>query len=88
MSTLRALEKQGRKLVKFGPDFKYFKTCLDLSLCPEFLKFKIPTLNRDKDGKDLHQAVVKKKTQRGEQEKKIAEAKLRTTKNEILTRVF
>ena len=61
MSTLRALEKQGRKLVELGLDVKYFKTCLDLSLCPVFLKFKMPTLNFDKDGKDLYQAVEKKK---------------------------
>ena len=53
MSTLRALEKQGQKLVKLGLDV--LETCLDLSLCPEFLKFKIPTLNCEKNGKDLYQ---------------------------------
>ena len=62
MSTLRALEKQCHELVKLRLDVKHpvFETCL--GLCPEFLKFKIPTLNGAKDGKDLYPAVVRKKS--------------------------
>ena len=80
VSTLRGLEKQGRKLVKLGQDVKYFETCLDISLCPEVLKFKILTLNYDKNGKNLHQAVVRKKLKEVSREKRIAEARFRTQK--------
>ena len=83
MSTLRALEKQGCKFVKLGLDVKYFETCLDLSLCPEFLKFKIPTLNCEKNGKDLYQAVVRKKLKEVNREKRIVEARFRTQKMEF-----
>ena len=84
MSTLKALEKQGHKLAKLGLDVKYFETCLDLILYPEFLKFKIPTLNCDKNGKDLYHAVVSKKLKEVNREKRIAEARFRTQKNGIL----
>ena len=40
VSTLRAFKKQGHKLVKLQLDIKYFKSYLNLDLCPEFLKFK------------------------------------------------
>jgi len=34
VSAFRALEKQGKKLIKLGLDIKYFESCLDLNLCP------------------------------------------------------
>ena len=33
-------EKQGLQVVKLTLTFKYFENCLDLDLCPEFLKLK------------------------------------------------
>jgi len=74
VSTLRALEKQGRKLVKLRLDVKYFESCLDLNLCPEFLKFKCPNLSVYKDNRDILQTVVRKKPKEINREKRIAEA--------------
>ena len=71
-------------MVKLGLDVKYFETCLDLSLCPEFLKFKIPSLNCDKNGKYLYLTVVRKKHKKVNREKRIAEARFRTPRDEIL----
>jgi len=53
VSTSSALEKQGKKLVKPGLDIKDFESCLDLNLCTEFLKFKIPNLNVHSNRKNV-----------------------------------
>ena len=49
VSTLKAFEKQGRKLIKLGLDVKYFKSCLDLKLSSgvlEILSSKFKCLPR------------------------------------------
>ena len=63
VSTFHSFEKQGFK-VNLGLDTKYFETCLDLKICPEFLKFKAPNLSMYKNDKELYQVVVRKKLKR------------------------
>ena len=54
-------EKQGLQVVKLTLIFKYFENCLDLDLCPEFLKLKAPNLKAYQTGKkDIHQTGVEK----------------------------
>ena len=61
VSTLRAFEKQGHILVKLQLDIKYFETCLDLDLCPEFLKFKPPNLSVYNNAQYLYGPILRKK---------------------------
>ena len=58
---LRQIEKFGYKVLKLRLDVKYFKTCTDLGLCPQFLKFKAPKLKVYKNSSELYQIVVSKK---------------------------
>ena len=58
---LRNLEKVGWKTVKIKFDLKYLQTCLDLDLCPEFLKFKSPNFKVYNKPVDIYRLVVKKK---------------------------
>ena len=55
----RALEDAGKKLVKRSLDVKYWERCIDLELCPNFLKFKPPRLKQYKNVKQMYQNVVK-----------------------------
>ena len=47
------------KLAKKSLDKKFFLTCLDLELCPEFLKFRAPRLPAYKNVKPLYQQAVR-----------------------------
>ena len=87
VSTLRALEKQGKKLVKLRLDVKYFETCLDLDLYPEFLKLKITNLNFSKNRKDVYQTVVRNKLKEINQEKQTAEAEFTKQKQAIFSKL-
>ena len=84
VSTFRSLEKHGHKLVKLNLDVKYFESCLDLNLCPEFLKFKAPNLSVYRDGRYLFQAVVRKKLKEVKKDKRIAESRFKQQKKDIL----
>ena len=61
LSTLRKLERNGRKVTKLKLDLKYFETCLELRLCPQFLKFKPPNLSVYKKPQFLYQTVLERK---------------------------
>ena len=87
MSTFRALERQGNKLTKLGLDLKYFETCLDLNLCPEFLKFRPPKLQVYKHNTEFYQVVVRKKLKEIEREKKAAEFRFNSQKRDILAKL-
>jgi len=58
---LKQIEKFGQKVVKLKLDVKYFELCTDLSLCPEFLKFRPPKLKVYEDSNDFHRIVVLRK---------------------------
>ena len=44
LNTYINYKKYGWKVLKLNLDIKYFENCLDLNLCPKFLKFKPPNL--------------------------------------------
>ena len=58
---LRKLEKYGWKVLKLNLDIKYFENCLDLNLCPKFLKFKLHNLQVYRNSDDLYRIVLNKK---------------------------
>ena len=89
VSTLRAFEKQGHKLVKLRLDVKYLEACLDLNLCLEFLKFKPPNLNVYGDGtnRELFKVVVKEKVKEVDRIKKAAEVRFNNLKKIILSQL-
>ena len=49
------------KKVKLKLDIKFFETCANLDICPQFLKFKAPNLKIYKNTKDLYCVIVLKK---------------------------
>ena len=60
VSLFRKNERLGLKVVKLKLDVNYFETCLDLKICPRFLKFKPPNLSVYKKPDYLFQSVLSK----------------------------
>ena len=55
------LEKPVLKLMKLNLDVKYFNTCLDLNICPKFIKFRLPNFQVYKNSEELYQIVFNRK---------------------------
>jgi len=68
-------------------DIKYFESCLDLNLCSEFLKFKIPNLTVHSNRKDVFQTVVRKKLKEVNREKQVAKVRFNSLKNGVLAKL-
>ena len=62
ISQLRQLERVNLKVVKLKLDLRYFHTCIDLSICPKFLKFKPPRISAYSRPADLYQIGLKRIT--------------------------
>ena len=77
---LQNLEKVEWKTVKIKFDLKDLQTCLDLDLCPEFLKFKPPNFKVYNKPRDIYQLVVKKKLKEIKCEENLADCKYQTMK--------
>ena len=75
---LRLLEKRCIQVVKKEIDVLFFETCLDLKVCPEFLKFTPPNLKAygGKSTERLYQDVVKNQLHHVKEECKNAHAVL------------
>ena len=50
---LRHIERYGLKIVKLKLDVKFFETCANLDICPQFLKFKAPNLKIYRNTKSI-----------------------------------
>ena len=55
---LRKVEKAGLKVTKLLLDLKYFDTCVELGVCPNYLKFKPPKLPAYRDTKSVYRQVL------------------------------
>ena len=55
---LRKLEKAGTQVTKLSLDLKYFEKCLELGICPKYLRFKPPKLPVYKNCKNVYRQVV------------------------------
>ena len=58
VSHFRKLEKAGLKVTKLVLDLKYFESCLELGICPKFLKFKPPNLPAYQNTKNILRKVL------------------------------
>ena len=59
MKDFRRLERTGLQVSKLKLDLIYFQKCLELEICPQFLKFRPPNLSAYKDIKKWYQKAVK-----------------------------
>ena len=59
VKSLRKYEDLSYKLAKKSLDKQFFATCLDLEMCPEFLKFKSPRLKAYENTKTIYKQVVR-----------------------------
>ena len=58
VSVFRSFERRAIKLAEKKLDKCFFEKCLDLGLCPDFLKFKPPRLIAYRNTDDLYRQVV------------------------------
>ena len=58
MKDFRKLERLGHQFTKRIVDVAFWNRCLDLGLCPEFLKFKAPRVKQYDSVNSLYNAVV------------------------------
>ena len=58
VSQFRKLEKAGLKVTKLVLDLKYFESCLELGICPKYLKFKPPNLPAYQNTKNVLRKVL------------------------------
>ena len=56
---LKKFEKICVKVTKLDCDIKYFESCQEMELIPEFLKFKVPNLKIYSDSDSFYLFVVK-----------------------------
>ena len=54
--------------MKLKLDVNHFEICLDLKICPRFLKFKLPNLSVYKKPDHLNQSVFSKKLKKTNRE--------------------
>ena len=55
----RGLEDAGKKMVKRNLDVMFWQRCIDLEICPDFLKFRPPRIRQYKNVQQMYQHVVK-----------------------------
>ena len=58
MKDFRKLERLGHQFTKCTVDVAFWNRCLDLGLCPEFLKFKAPKVKQYDNVNSLFNAEV------------------------------
>ena len=80
---LRDLEKDAIKYAKRQLDVHYLTHCLELDLCPEKLKFKIPKVNAYRQAKDFYKVALKKHIEEAKAEERNAAKLFNQRKNEI-----
>ena len=84
---LKKLKKYAWKVLKLNLDIKYFENCLDLNLCPKFLKFKPPNLQVYRNSDDLYRIVLNKKLKLTKKDKKKASLEFTSLKPPVLKKI-
>ena len=87
VTQLRKLKKYGWKVLKLNLDIKYFENCLDLNLCPKFLKFKPPNLQVYRNSDDLYRIVLNKKLKLTKKDEKKASLEFTSLKTLVLKKI-
>ena len=60
VSVFRSFERKAIKLAEKKLDQRFFEKCLNLGICPDFLKFQPPRLMAYRNTNTLYQQVVQK----------------------------
>ena len=76
MKLLRQLEKATVQAAKKELDIMYWKRCIDLQVCPEFIKFKPPRLKQYSNVNKLYNSVIFKSIDDAKYELKQVQIKL------------
>ena len=58
LHVFRKLEKSGIKVTKLTLDLKYFENCVELGICPQYLRFKPPKLSAYHNTTNVFRQVV------------------------------
>ena len=84
---LRRLEKTGLKVSKLQLDLGYFERCLELGVCPPFLRFKPPNVKAYKDVKFVYEKAVKNEIKLVNQELKKVKSLHKTLMSRVADKV-
>ena len=68
-------------------DIEYFENCLDLNLCPKFLKFKPPNLQVYRNFDDLYRNILNKKLKFTKKDEKKASLEFTSLKTLVLKKI-
>ena len=79
----RQYENLSYKLAKKSLDKKFFTTCLDLEICPNFLKFPSPKLEAYRNPKSIYQQVVRQQLQVVEREIDVTQKKWKRSRETL-----
>ena len=83
----RQYENMTYKLAKKSLDKKFFLTCLDLEICPNFLQFKSPRLKAYDNTKTIYQQVVRQQIEVVEREIEITRKKWLRSKETLFEKL-
>ena len=83
----RTLENAGRSVVKCALDTIYWERCLDLNLCPSFLKFRPPKLKQYQNVDTIYKQVVQESYNISKAELEKKEIIFQTLKQELVKKI-
>ena len=85
--SLRKLEKHGLSVTKLTLDILYFKNCLELGVCPKFLRFKPPKLRVYQNPKSIYDGVLSKQISILEKDRKVMIGKYNSLKKQVCNKI-
>ena len=85
--SLRRLEKHGLSITKVTLDILFFKNCLELGVCPNFLKFKPPNLKVYRNPKTIYDGVILKQISILEKDRKSLIGKYSSLKKQLFSKI-
>ena len=83
INKLRVCEKLGQKAVKLRLDVKYLEACVELDICPKFLRFKPPNISVYHNLSSVYSIGLKRKIKETRSSLKLAQAKYVNSKQII-----
>ena len=87
VGSLRKLEKHGLRITKLTLDIVYFKNCLELGVCPKFLRFKPPKLRVYQNPKSIYDGVISKQISILERERISQIRRYNSLKNQVCSKI-
>ena len=84
---LKKFEKICVKVTKLDCDIKYFESCQEMELIPEFLKFKVPNLKIYSDSESYYNLALNKYVEAIKKEKEKTKSMLLIMHNKLRTQI-